>query len=102
MADKNMTRTFSQAAKDAGVPIQIKTEDISSLGVVEWVSAEKATSTLPQTGEESEGYFVVINDHGTNYSAFVGGMALCRMLDTLQLPFMAQIVKSGRTWVFSD
>lgn len=94
--------SFTKAAKDAGVPLQIKTEDVARLGTVTWVSAEEMTSQLPD-GSPSEGYFCTISDtDGTMYTVFVGGVALTRILHDVPLPFAASIEKSGRTWVFAD
>jgi hypothetical protein len=96
--------SFTNAAKNAGVPIQIKTEDVAELGTVTWVEAEPMTVTLPDgSGKQTEGYFCTIQDQdGSLYSVFIGGMALTRILAEVPLPFKAQIVKSGRTWVFAD
>jgi len=102
MAVTNSVPSFSQAAKAAGVPLQIKTEDIAELGAVTFLEAEPATSTLPD-GRESEGMFVTIQDSdGSKYTAFIGGVALLRVLREVPLPFVAQIIKVGRTWVFAD
>jgi hypothetical protein len=96
------TPSFTSAAKAAGVPLQIKTEDISALGTVTWLESEEMTSTLPD-GTESHGYFCKIADKdGTLYTAFIGGVALCRVIKEVPMPFTAQITKSGRTWVFED
>lgn len=101
-AISNQAPTFSTAAKAAGVPLQIKTEDIAELGAVTFIEAEPATSTLPD-GRESEGMFVTIADiDGSKYTAFIGGVALLRVLREVPLPFRAQIVKVGRTWTFAD
>jgi hypothetical protein len=93
--------SFTKAAKDAGVPLQIKTEDVARLGTVTWVSAEEMTSQLPD-GSPSEGYFCTIDMDGTLYTVFIGGVALTRILHDVPLPFRASIEKSGRTWVFAD
>lgn len=98
------TPSFSQAAKSAGVPIQLKTEDVSALGAVTWLEKEEMTVNVPnEPGKTSKGYFCKIADQdGTLYTVFIGGVALVRMLEEIPLPFMAQIIQSGRTWVFAD
>ena len=102
MATTNIP-SFSAAAKAAGVPLQLKTEDVAELGVVTWLEAEPMTIPLPDGSGNSEGFFCKIGDvDGMLYTVFIGGVALTRMLKEIPIPFMAQIVKSGRTWVFSD
>jgi hypothetical protein len=100
---KNSTvPSFSKAAKDAGVPLQIKTEDVARLGTVTWLTAEEMTSQLPD-GSPSEGYFCeIVDEFDTHYTVFIGGVALTRILHDVPLPFAASIEKSGRTWIFAD
>jgi hypothetical protein len=99
---KTSVPSFSKAVKDAGVPLQIKTEDVARLGTVTWISAEEMTSNLPD-GTPSEGYFCEVEDaDGKHYTVFIGGVALTRILHDVPLPFSASIEKSGRTWVFAD
>jgi hypothetical protein len=94
--------SFTDAAKAAGVPLNIKTEDVHELGTVTWLEKEELTSTLPD-GSPSEGYFCKIADaDGSLYTVFIGGVALVKMLKDIPLPFAASIGKSGRTWVFED
>lgn len=100
-AKATVVPSFSKAAKDAGIPLQIKTEDVSRLGTVTWLSAEEMTSQLSD-GTPSEGYFCGIDADGTLYNVFIGGIALTRILHDVPLPFRASIEKSGRTWVFAD
>jgi hypothetical protein len=100
---KTETPSFSSAAKTAGIPLQLKTEDVAELGTVTWLEAEPMTLSLPDGTGTTEGFFCKIADvDGTLYSVFIGGVALTRMLKDVPTPFTAQIIKSGRTWVFAD
>jgi hypothetical protein len=96
--------SFTAASKAAGVPIQLRTEDVSAMGVVTWLDAEEMVVTLPDgSGKTTDGYFCTLVDtDGTKYTVFVGGVALTRIIRDVPMPFSAQIVKSGRTWVFAD
>lgn len=126
MAINNQTpvKSISQAKKDAGVPIQISREDIASLGVVKWLSAEGTQARNPQTGEMGDGFFCRLADsNGEVYTTFLGNVVLVKDIakvadvetgelardgagflvpnDTL-FPFMARLTKVGNTWRFED
>ena len=95
--------SFSQMAKAAGLPVRIKSEPLAALGSVTWLSAHADTATLPDTGEDTEGFLVnILADDGRLYESFVGGKALVGVLARAEFPFRARIVKEGRTWVFVD
>ncbi len=99
----NKVPSLSDRRKEAGVPIHISREELSSLGVVTFINKEPATATVPQTGETGEGYLVTVeDDNGNKYTTFIGNQILMRDLDMIQMPFRARIIKRGRAWVFSE
>lgn len=95
--------SYSQAREQAGLPTRASTEELSQMGVITFLSAEHATARNPETGEPGEGMLVVTQDsEGRKFQTFVGGKALVRDLNEIELPFSARIVKRGRSWTFSD
>jgi hypothetical protein len=103
MATTPAVKSFSEMTKAQNLPVRIKTERLSELGVVTFESAFADTATLPGTNEETDGFLVSVTaSDGRRYTSFVGGQALVAVLAEASFPFKARIVKDGRTWVFSD
>lgn len=114
MATPTAAPSYSQRAKEQGLPILISREQIAEMGPVTWVSAEPSEARNPQSGEMGHGLLAVIEVDGQRYQTFVGNVALLKDLATIDedskvytpragmFPFTARLVKSGRTWVFSD
>ena len=101
MAEK--IRSFSDAAREAGLPVQVSREFIAELGPVVWYEATPTTAENPQTHAMDDVLLAKIKtDDGHIYQTIVGNVALRDVLDKVDLPFKARIVKSGRTWVFED
>ena len=95
--------SLAERMKAAGIPRQVDREFIAELGEVTWLSASPAQARNPQSGELGDGLMVEISDaNGTHYTSFVGNVALLRFLadPAIEMPFVAAIQKSGRTWVF--
>lgn len=95
--------SFSQRAKEAGLPIIVSREFIGELGTVTWLSAHNGTARNPQTGEMDQVLIAdLVDDEGNKYRTVVGNIALSDVLTQVEFPFRAAIKKSGRTWVFTD
>jgi hypothetical protein len=96
-------KSFSEAAKEAGLPVMVSREFIAELGVVTWLSVEPGTARNPQTGEMDDILMAeLVTDEGDKYRSVIGNVALTQVLTAVTLPIRARIVKSGRTWIFAD
>jgi hypothetical protein len=96
-------RSFSEVAKEAGLPVIVSREFIAELGTVTWLTKEPGTARNPQTGEMDDVLMVdLVTDEGDNYRTVVGNVALTDVLNKVGLPMRAAIKKSGRTWIFTD
>lgn len=98
----NPVKSFSQAAKDAGIPPYIKMEQLAALGRVTYLNAHGASRTAPD-GTNSDGFVVTVEaSDGRRYEAFIGAEILTRVIGQIELPFSAALTKEGRSWVFVD
>lgn len=98
----NPVKSFSQAAKDAGLPPYIKMEALAALGRVTYLSAYGASRTAPD-GTASDGFVVTVEDSkGQKYECFIGAEVLTKALGQIEFPFAASLGKEGRSWVFND
>lgn len=112
-------RSFSDMAREENLPILISREQIAEMGTVTWLSAEASEARNPQTGLIEPGLLVQLESDGQHYQTYVGNVALLTVLAsanyaddgntvlsyvpyTKRFPFTARLIKSGRTWVFSD
>ena len=119
MATTDKVKSFSDRAKEAGLPILVDRETIADIGPVTWTGAVKSQARNPQDGTMGDGVMAtVVTDEGDRYHTFIGNVALLSVLTdravdeetgevTYEIrdsifPFRGRIVKSGRAWVFAD
>ena len=120
MAKIAEARSFSDMAREENLPVLVSREFIAELGTVTWDSAEASEARNPQTGVIEPGLIVQLHDEqGNRYQTYVGNVALLQVLAaanyaedgntiesyvpyTNRFPFRGRLIKSGRTWTFSD
>lgn len=101
MADTNRPASLSERMKAAGLPTRATTKELAAMGRITFLAAEPAQARNPETGEMGSGYMVTVADNAQRkYRAFIGGIALCRVLDDMVaieggFPFVARIVREG-------
>lgn len=103
MATEAKTRSFSDAAKEAGIPPYIKMDALAALGLVTYEAAYADSRTVPGENTETEGFVVtVLDEKGQRYECFIGAQVLVKALSRIEFPFKARLGKEGRSWVFQD
>lgn len=112
-------KTFGQRAEENDLPVLIDRDTIAEMGALIWRSVSPSSARTPD-GVVGPGLLAQLeDDKGRHYQSFIGNVALLNILATPNyaddgetvvsytprpnmLPMKARIIKSGRTWVFSD
>jgi hypothetical protein len=105
----------SERRQAAGLPVRASTAELSQMGMLTFLSAERAEARNPQTGEMGPGVQVLVADSdGRKFTSFIGGVALVRelteLIDADGYPFTSRIGKSdpdkaagrGNAWRLID
>lgn len=101
MSKYDDVQSYEDVAKAAGLPLKVDVESLLGqvLVIEEW---EAGTARLPQTGETTQGFWVIATrtEDDKRVTFFCGQTVLVKALKALAPPFRTTIVREHNAYEF--